>query len=184
MTMVALSALLITGVAHAGPYDYGWALSASDTDPAVQTAAPAAGVRSVHLWLVCTADDGAAAAEFDLDITGDMQVLGFSPVAAVLNAGNETELLLAIGGCPSAPFRAGSFNVFSAVDGVGRLCLVPSATNGLNVTVDCDPIAPLQNLNAVIGFSTDGTDPCLDQASPCLIPVDDTSWSAVKGMYR
>jgi hypothetical protein len=166
--------------------DYQWTLSLSNTDPFVNTGAPVAGLVPVYLWLAGNVpglpDPGcAAAAEFDMDIT-NWSNFGFSPVAGVLNAGNENALLLAIGGCPQGPFLAGSFNLFDGTGAGGDACLVPSAANGFNVTVDCDPIAPQNHDNAIIGVSTIG-DPC-EVGQLGEVAVEASTWGALKGLYR
>ena len=56
---------------------YTWAISASSTDPDVNTAAPAFGTFSVYLWLTCNASDGVAAAAFRA--SGSLMVMGFTP---------------------------------------------------------------------------------------------------------
>ena len=45
--------------------EYGWTISASDTDPFVNTAAPGSGPVNLYLWLECASPAGWTAAEFD-----------------------------------------------------------------------------------------------------------------------
>jgi hypothetical protein len=166
--------------------NYEWTLSLSDTDPYVNTGpSPPVGPFPVYLWLAYNVSGlpdpgGAFAAEFDLQTSASWSVTGFSPAANVFNIGTPAELLLAIGGCPEAPFLAGSFTLLDAAGTGGEACLVPSAMNGLNVTVDCDPIVPLQHDNAIIGVSTIGG-PCR-VGSPFAVERD--GWGSVKGLYR
>jgi hypothetical protein len=170
--------------------DYGWSLSGSSVDPFANTGPdPPPGTFTVYLWLYCSADDlplpgGASAAEFDVQTSAGWSVIGFTPSGGVLNAGTPTALLLAIGGCPGGPFLAGSFTLFDAAGTGGEACLVPSAMNGINVTVDCDALTPLQHDNAITGYSTSGV-PCF--VGPMCLWTDalsETSWGSVKGMYR
>ena len=99
---IALITFLIAGSASAE--DYGWSLSGSSTDPNVNTGVAAASVPfNVYLWLVCSAPansppqgDGISAVEFSLST--NLFNAGFTPLGGALNAGDGTDLLLAVGG--------------------------------------------------------------------------------------
>jgi hypothetical protein len=56
------------------------------------------------------------AAEFELD--GTMTVLAFEPLNGFLNAGTDTHLMLAVGGCPFGPLVAGRILVYDGTIGV------------------------------------------------------------------
>jgi hypothetical protein len=88
-------------------YEFGWTISASDTDPR-KTVAAIGGQRTLYLWLVCVACGGAqhglSAAVFDLE--GSATVVSFTPVNGFLNAGTDTEILMAVGACPVGPVVA------------------------------------------------------------------------------
>ena len=116
-----------------------------------------------------------SAAEFDLVPTG-MTVFGFTPMNGFLNAGGPTNLLLAVGGCPSGPLVAGSMPTF---DMPGDICFAPSAANGILGTVDC--VTPVPNLWSADwrGYSNLGGPPCEDWTA-----VDDDSWGSIKALYR
>lgn len=167
---------------------YGWTVSASSTDPYVQTASPTQGLFNLWLWLVCDEVGGVAAAEFDLTATGDLFLGGIVPTApSVLNGGSPaTSPLLVFGGCPTAPMLVATLLCFDLGAG-GALCMTPSAVNGINVTVDCSFPQPRLFPNAVLGFSSDGTAPCV--TGTCTDPTSAQepelrSWGGVKGMYR
>lgn len=154
---VALAALLSVPPSFAG---YEFSISASDTDPEVNTSTPTGGVRSLYLWMVCT-DDGLAA--FEAGVTGTLSVLGFNPLNDVLNIGTSTNLRLAVPGCPTGSFLLGSWSVW---DSGGTLCLGTSA-NGVIGGVDCDPLSPsLAEDPEVTGFASSGS-PCTEGSNGC-----------------
>jgi hypothetical protein len=131
---------------------YGWTISASSTDPYVNSqAAPSSGVLTLYLWLVCS--EGLAAAEFGLQ--GTLTVLATSSMNGFLNAGTPTNLLLATP-CRSAPIVAASILVLDSGTG-GTVCLGPS-TGGKNSSVDC--VDYLEWTHDTLGFSNDGSTPC------------------------
>lgn len=94
-------------------HPYGWTLSASPTDPHVNTGSLAIGVDSLFVFLSCTRDGGAAAAGFSfLPDDPGLVVTGFEPVPGVLNAGTATDPLLAIGGCPRNATLIGTLRLY------------------------------------------------------------------------
>jgi hypothetical protein len=179
---------LLLPTARAEPY--GWAISASSTDPFQQTgpALGEPGVTSLWLWLVCDHVGGIAAAEFDLVTTGDLQAFNFAaPYPTWINVGTAaTSLMLVAGGCPTTPLLAGEIVLVDLGHG-GTVCLAPSAPNGLNATVDCSYPQPRVFANSVLGFSSDGSPPCV--VGTCSDPtgvgqMEASSWGRVKGIYR
>ncbi len=162
-------------------FDFGWTLSGSNTDPMVNTGSPSAGVVSIYLWYYCTnTAEGLASAEFD--ITGSSLPLAFTAMNGFLNAGGATNLLLAVGGCPAGPLLAGSFLVNDLGSGF-NLCISPSASNGLNVSVNCVALQIYEN--DFIGYTSDGTTPCQSFTTElCETPVSATSWGNIKSLYR
>ena len=173
---------------------YAWALSASATDPFVQVsdslAAP--GLFDVWLWLVCHEADGIAAAEFGVTVGGNLVIATFEPLGPqIINFGDGTggNLRLAIGGCPEPPFVAGRLLVID-LGGGGNLCLAPSFANGLNVSVDCGYPQPTAHPNGALGFSSDGSAPCVvgdcvDSSTPVGGPdIEASTWGRIKGTYR
>ncbi len=129
-------------------------ISASDSDPWVNAAAPASGPRQLWLWAPCL-DRGISALE--ADVSGSLTPLGFTPEPGYLNVGSPGSLLLAIGGCPigaEANVRLGSWWV---MDNGGDFCLAPSSANGVLAVVDCPSPFPALNPVGVVGFSSVGT---------------------------
>jgi hypothetical protein len=173
--------LFLVHAPGAGAEQFLWSLSASSTDPFVNTAAPdPSPLFELHIWLACSAQ-GMSAASFGIK-TSDLTLLGFVPCCGFLNAGHQTECpLLAIGGCPPGPIRAGYFLVLGSETG-GAACITDCVTTGENITVDCQPY-PAAHPNAWIGFASDGSAPCTGGfCGP--IPVRDTSWGGIKSFYR
>jgi uncharacterized repeat protein (TIGR02543 family) len=142
------------------PLGYEFSISASATDPLVNTDVPTGGVRVLSLWMVCS-DAGISALE--ADVTGDLPVLGFAPAGGVLNIGTSTALLLAIPGCATT----GSLLLGSLIvnDTGGTLCLGPSAANGILGAVDCQTFGP--STPQVTGFASNGTSPCVVAGNAC-----------------
>jgi hypothetical protein len=174
--------LLATSPALA-QFDYHYSLSASDVDPFVNQVAPSGQpLYPVHLWLYDTCDDGVAAIEFDVEVSPSLIVLTFTPLNGVLNVLNQTQLLLAVPGCPNAPFLLGEFLILDPNLQGGTMCLVPSAANGWNVSVDCST-DPTIHPNGSYGFTSDGSVPC-GELTFCPLPVENRSWGQVKGLYR
>ncbi|MFN8177992.1 MAG: T9SS type A sorting domain-containing protein [bacterium] len=142
---------------------YEFSISASATDPHVNTGPPAQGVRELHLWVTC-ARRGLAALE--ADVSSGLPVLGFAPSTDVFNVGTPTHLLLAVGGCPRGEgiaVRLGAWSVLDQGAG-GRFCLGPAPSNGgprRFTAVDCGVPVPLATSSpGVIGFASDGRAPC------------------------
>ena len=182
--LLILMAVPFTAQAQVDCGCYKWSLSGSSTDPNQNVAAPVFGLSNVYLWLVCEkTQDGVSAMECAVTAT-NLTVTGFTPLAGVLNAGTPTELLLAIGGCPTPDFVAGFFAVADFVGTGGALCLTDSG-NGVNVSVNCDVGNPVAFTNDFIGFASDGSAVCLDEFN-CEVPVsvDPSSWGSVKNLYR
>ncbi|MAF26798.1 MAG: hypothetical protein QF819_04630 [Gemmatimonadota bacterium] len=182
----ALSATLLVLILAGGAAAevHGWTISGRTDDPFANTGPPANGIVYLTLWYACPSD-GWSAAEFDL--SGSMTVLGFIPNSAfsVLNSGGAENLFLAVGGCPSGPMPAGSI---VALDFGGTLCIVPSAANGRNVTVNCDPTNPQAFNNLYTGYASDGSTPCYSVPPPheVCIPVfaEESRWGTIKSLYR
>ena len=73
-------------------------ISASATDPYVNSGALPPGPHSLYLWLSCTTFDGMAALECDLVTFGDDLEHLSTNVTAGLNVGTDQHLLYAVGG--------------------------------------------------------------------------------------
>jgi len=91
------------------PPDFAWTISSSAVDALQNTGAIGPDATDLYLWLFCTAGGGMSASEFALG--GDLEVISFTPVNGALNAGTDTELRLAIGGCPQGPIPVGIITV-------------------------------------------------------------------------
>ena len=177
---IASILMVLSCVTSATAGEFGWTLSASSTDALANTGSPLAGLVNVYLWFYCTNTLGLASAEFD--VTGSAAPLSFTAANGFLNAGGATNLLLAVGGCPGGPLYAGTFLIFDAA-GLGfNLCTVPSAGNGLNVSVECVTLQTYEN--DFIGFASDGTNPCTSVDNLCLVGLDGQSWGEIKSLYR
>ena len=183
MTIVSVLAILaFAGSAFAG--QYGWTISSDATNPDVNSSTLAPGIATLYLWFQCNDDDGMSAAEFDVAGNGFILPLAFTTMSGYLNAGSPTALLLAVGGCPSGPVVAGNW-LCQVLAAGGDLCLVPSAANGINGTVDCQASPSLFD-NEYRGFS-DGGVPCESRVDLNLcetVSVEDESWGSIKGLYR
>lgn len=95
-----------------GDQIYGWSISASSTDPSVNSGALPVPLASLYLWFSCHTNDGMSAAEFDLVTTGkDIVHLSTDFLNGVLNAGTFDRPLLAVGGCPDSDFLAARLNM-------------------------------------------------------------------------
>jgi hypothetical protein len=186
----ALALLLVVAVsAGATGAPYTWTISADPFDPYQNTAPFVQGLLTFYLHYACSTPlpggpGGAAAAEFGLYNTNlANSIIGFIPVAGFLNAGSPTELLLAIGGCPDGPRRAGNILTLNAIQ--GQYCFRPSAANGVMGTVDCSPNPQLWAMD-FIGLSCGDGEPCFHGTADCTEPVsvEETSWGHIKTLYR
>jgi hypothetical protein len=137
---------------------YDFTISASETDPNINTSTPTGSVRFIYLWVTC-AQRGLSA--FEAGVTGSLVPFGFSPVSGVLNIGQAGDLLLAVGGCPIGDDPNLVLGYWTVWDSGGTLCLGPSAANDIFGAVDCDPAGPvLWESPKVVGYSSSGAAPC------------------------
>lgn len=163
---------------------YGWTVSADSQDPFANEGLWIPGLLTLHLWFACNANDGMYAAEIGLRCSNPANaILAFTPASGFLNAGNSTDLLLVVAGCPNAPLRAGEILLLS--NAPGQVCLAPGAFYGELETIDCSSTPqgwPIE----WIGFSDEGTAPCSMDWAFCMgsIGVEGRSWGSVKGFYR
>lgn len=174
--LTIVSALcLVASTAMAQPR-YGWSISNSGANPDANTGPVAAGVATMFLWLSCS-NQGMSAADISVTASVGNVVLAFNTANGFLNAGSATNLLLAVGGCPSGPVNAGSWLVLKNVP--LDMCLT-----GANVTVDCES-NPTAWPHEFVGYSETGT-PCTDPipGSCAVVSVEDSSWGSIKGLYR
>jgi hypothetical protein len=153
----------------------GWTLSGSMHDPYVFTGAPFQGDRDLYLWLNCVlVDQGISGAEADL--TGTLEVVGFSGLNGVINAGTLPTLQLTLPQCTFAPFLAGVVTVRDLTGAGGRVCF-----SGVNSSRDCATAADLPN--AWVGYVTDGGPLC--SGDLCFFDaVSADTWGKVKALYQ
>lgn len=185
--------VMLAAVAAASPlgasaqqYRYGWTISKSSTDPFVNTGAPTPGIDNLFLWFQCSTVDGLAAVDFVVNVEppGSIAILAFTPSNGFLNAGSPTALLLAVGGCPAGPVLAGNWIVNRS--SAGALCFGPGITFPTPVAVDC-ALDPQAYECDFIGYDDNGS-PCEHYVSGVALcqttAVEDTSWGAIKSLYR
>ena len=185
-TGLALTLLLLTASTASAQFEqqnrYGWRLSDSAVSQFSNIgAAPTQGLLTLYLWLDCSlgSAQGMSAAEFDLVAPAGSSILGFTPMNGFLNAGGPTNLLLATP-CTVGPVTAGSLQVLDL--GAGDYCIVSSAENGKNVSVDCSQF--LEWDNDTVGYGNNGTLGCVTLSINCEVSTEDSSWGSVKALYR
>ena len=178
VSALCICAVMTSSALAGGGIRYGWTVSKSAVDPLINSGLPTGGVDTLFLWFYCSSE-GMASAEMTLESTPPGNVLGFNVMNGYLNAGNATNLLLAVGGCPNGPVVAGSILILHAVP--LTVCLT-----GANVTVDCsaDPSAwP----HEVKGYADLALPLCLTDTPGkdlCVTSVEESSWGSIKGLYR
>jgi hypothetical protein len=178
LTIVSALSLLVASGAMAE--DYGWSISLSSTSPSANTGThPVGAPFSLYLWLDCTLADGVSAMEADLSTA--MIFTGYTPIHPSNNFGAGNALQLGVGGCPFGSTLIGSLGMIAFTPGQSA-CLVPSAANGLNVSVDCTPQAN-QWPNAIVGYADAGLTPCITgDCTPTAI--ESGTWGSIKSLYR
>lgn len=159
----------ITQTARFAPVAYEFSISASDVDPRVNRAAPAGGVRSLYLWLICSRGGLAA---FEADVTGTLPVYAFEPLSGCLSVGTPTHLLLAVPGCPSGDAVAFCMGRWLVDDtGAGGTLCIGGGQGGSGVTlgaVDCGTLDPFcARFPGVTGFSSGSAAPCRRTGQNC-----------------
>ena len=146
------------------PFGHEFSISASDTDPFVNEASPAGGVRSLYLWGTCL-EQGLAALQ--ASVVTDLPVLAFTPSPGILNAGSATDLLLAVGGCPAGEDADRLLGTWIVEDSGGDFCLGDTGPDPF-ASVDCvDGDPSLVVHPRLVGFSSSGNGPCLVEENPC-----------------
>ncbi|MCA9750973.1 MAG: hypothetical protein KC591_02190 [Gemmatimonadetes bacterium] len=170
-------------------HQFGWTISASLSDPYVNSGTPQGvpGIVSRQLWFACqNQSEGFYGASFGIECTAGTYI-GLTTTNGFLNAGTMTEPVFAAGGCPLAPIRVATLTFFDTGTDEGiRACIVPNS-NGENFTLDCSGPPYLAYPNDYIGFDGTGAmNPCTN-GTPCEsgpVSVGTTSWSEIKALYR
>jgi hypothetical protein len=169
---LAGSALLLAADSRAQSAPYRWTISASDTDPFVNSTSPPGTNATFYLWLECSNPpgavlDGMASAEFDIVATGSLLLLGTEPVNGFFNAGTTSSLLLAVGNCEGGPIVAANLLVLDQGGG-GTIGLEASAGGNKGV-VDCSPTPDLWPMNW-IGLGVGEPTPSKGEGCPPVLP--------------
>lgn len=166
-----------------------WTISASATDPFVNSDQPLASTRTLYLWYLGGPPFEASRAEMGLVPGGLLALLGVIPSGAFTISGPLDALVLeASSGCVLSPVVAAEILV---IDIPGTLCIAPSTATGACCTADCG-VTPTWWENTYIGYTCDVSPPCeqLDIA-PCdphavgagrSVTVQD--WGKTKTLYR
>ncbi len=174
-----VAALILASGASATEHQYGWTISASSTDPLVNSGPFVSGAVRYYLWYYCSTVEGMTAAEFDLETSSpDNRIISLSVRNGFLNAGTPTSVLLAVGGCPTGPVIAAEIGVL--VSEPGEICFAPYYSSGINGTRDCRA-TPAVHPNDWVGFSTLGSPPCSSPEPLCEppLPPNDTCDTAI-----
>lgn len=191
LTSILLAcSILMSAVSAQGQQRYGWGVSSSSSDPCFTFGnfAPG-GIATLYLWIVYANPTGMSAADLSVVINppGAVTVLAFNTANGYLNAGSPTNLLLAVGGCPSGPVNAGSWLTLPAVPG-WEFCL-----GGNLLTVDCqiNPVAwPTDHLGLTNNNFPRSPECCHEFSEyPCgdgctTTSVEQSSWGEIKGLYK
>lgn len=170
----SLIMLVLSPAAQAG---YDITLSASSTDPYVNSGPPVGNFQPMYLWAACGSDGssplGLTALEMGLQAVGDpqhiMDIIGFTPAPGVFNVGTGQDLFLAVGtGCavPTYPRLLGTLIVR---DNGGSFDPVPSS-NGALAVVDCAVPAATIPARFIGWASHGGCAPAANVAGRCPVP--------------
>ncbi len=166
---------------------YGWTISASNTDPFVQTASPEQGFYSLYAWLVCINADEFGFAGFRLDgslIDRVAGVVSIPPFGVVMKSGFELAPYVDVGPClTTGMYPVLEIFVLDDTGSGGDLCFVET-DSGANESCNCDSGVPTCFPHAVRGFASDGTTPCMVGNCQGPISIEAESWGGMKGRYR
>jgi hypothetical protein len=179
VTILAAAAVLLASASAFAANNYGWSLSGSPSAPCVSNG-PAGQITTLALWYVYNTGDGMSAMEADLVLSPGITNFGFTPANGFLNAGNATNLLLAVGGCPSSRCSR-VWTLFDAIVGLRRA----SAARVVDATCSIagDP-------HGVTGFGTGANPACGvvfaggDGCNPPVVSVESSTWGSLKALYR
>lgn len=127
---------------------YAFSVSASSTDPFVNSAAAPSGPLDLFVWLV-QADSGLSAAEFDIEREGvELQSNYFTPAGdnLFLTWEGSGEVDLAVAGCPHNPTLLGTLHLVTTGDSVHVSIIQDSEWGG---AVDCGPCYLLHDFSCI-----------------------------------
>ena len=150
-------------------------LSGSASDPYDNWSQPPfQGTRTIYLWHGCSFGPYGTARSV-LDITGDLEVLSFTPSAGTTNSGTDTELDLAFDDCLVWEALIGSLVIRDSTGTGGALCFSGNAVSYACTTED-------SLTTGYLGYSTSSERPCW--TDDCSIDyVLPRSWGGIKSLY-
>lgn len=185
----AVAPLLLLGAQGLPDYLYfDLTLSASASDPFVNSGPVSGSTLDLYLWLVCEESglDGVWSVSCEFTPPPGVVTLGFDPLGGCLNAGDDTDVLLAIPGCPQGPQTLGVWYVMSTMS--GSYCLGPHPEWGLATGTYCDCLSCFTPGRVrQIGYAAGGgTATCIQTEGFACGPtsVDPSSWGRVKALFR
>ncbi len=148
------------------PFGFEFSISASASDPFVNTAAPTGALRELTLWMTC-GEEGLSALQ--ARAIGSLNPIAFSPAPGIFNVGSATDLLLAVSGCPIGTQTTFAIGTWSVLDMGGTLCLDDASSPHPFIAVECDEVEPSIVMNPrLVGFSSTGGPPCILDEHPCV----------------
>ena len=167
---------------------YGWTISASSTDPFVNTIPFSLGLHTYYLWLACCdlpagMQQGLTAAEFSLFSQGGT-IFAFTPMNGFVNDGTTLDLRLSVDGCPCGPVVAGSILTHDSTPGI--YCIGPTIDGYLR-TSHCE-MPPTWLPIDWTGLDTGGG--ACAEGMTCAGPVsvgnglETNTWGRAKNLYR
>lgn len=173
LAMCVSSSMLVVAAGADSGAPYGWTLSRSATDPYENTREFLPGLNDMYLWFTCSTPKpegpgGMAAAQFAV-ISDELlnAILFFVPQNGFLNAGTGSNLLLAVGGCPTGPVLAG---IFTTLDNTpGQYCF--EAYDNIKATIDCAAIPNIWSMEWIGLDSGTGMAPCAKGNATCTPPT-------------
>ena len=196
MFLRCLIIVLSVGVARLALADtgefvqFGWTLSASPTDPLVNTGPATSDTLDLYLWMYCSepVQSGVSAAKFSLEFHPSLWVHTLELSPGVTNSGTVWDLDLQLSGCPPGAHRVAHYRI-QDLDGIFWVCLGPNPNTGENTSSGCaSPNDPGEN--ALMGYAAGLKVPCsehgifFDNLCYPTVSVSAESWSKLKGRYR
>jgi hypothetical protein len=148
------------------PFGFEFSISASASDPFVNTDVPTGGLRELTLWMTC-GEEGLSA--FQARAIGTLNPVAFTPAPGIFNVGSATDLLLAVPGCPMGAQTTFAIGTWSVLDFGGTLCFDTAPSPHPFIAVECDEVEPSIVMNPrLVGFSSTGAPPCILDEHPCV----------------
>lgn len=194
--MIRLSFLPFLAIATASfatDQPYGWTISASSTNPFVNTVAPTSTLETFYLWQVCCdvpdypdgspRVQGFSAAEFAVISTGIQHLSTSSSACFIGDPPFPPDLAFFCPGCPCGPIVVAALLVLNFP---GSMCFAPSVLGGILGTVDCEAEPTLWGMDW-IGIDSSGAGAPCGSGILCDKPpvsIDGTSWGRTKSLYR